>query len=79
VRSVVQVLRLGGRAGAGARSWVVQVTEFGVRRTTGQRQILVHLIAAPGWGWLYIVVLTVGYMISRGIAKAGSRHHSDSQ
>jgi hypothetical protein len=29
--------------------------------------------------WMYIVVLTVGYMISRGIAKAGSRHHSDSQ
>lgn len=27
--------------------------------------------------WLYVVVLTVGYMISRGIAKAGSRDHYD--
>jgi hypothetical protein len=29
--------------------------------------------------WLYIVVLTVGYMISRGLAKAGSRETSDSE
>ncbi|OKK21797.1 hypothetical protein AMK16_00415 [Streptomyces sp. CB00455] len=27
--------------------------------------------------WLYIVILTVGYMISRGLAKAGSRDHYD--
>jgi hypothetical protein len=27
--------------------------------------------------WLYIVILTVGYMISRGIAKSGSRDHYD--
>jgi hypothetical protein len=24
-------------------------------------------------GWLYVTILTVGYMISRGLAKAGSR------
>jgi hypothetical protein len=28
--------------------------------------------------WLYIVVLTVGYMISRGLAKSGSREPYDS-
>ncbi|MFD3761070.1 hypothetical protein [Streptomyces sp. NPDC058622] len=27
--------------------------------------------------WLYIVILTVGYMISRGLAKAGSRDNYD--
>lgn len=28
--------------------------------------------------WLYIVVLTVGYLISRGLAKSGSRDPYDS-
>ncbi|MFD3655279.1 hypothetical protein [Streptomyces sp. NPDC058620] len=28
--------------------------------------------------WLYIVLLTIGYMISRGLAKSGSRDHYDS-
>ena len=31
--------------------------------------------------WLYVTLLTVGYMISRGLAKSGSRDyydHSDS-
>ena len=27
--------------------------------------------------WLYITLLTIGYMISRGLAKAGSRNHDD--
>ena len=27
--------------------------------------------------WLYVVILGVGYMISRGLAKSGSRHHDD--
>ncbi len=27
--------------------------------------------------WLYVTVLTVGYMVSRGIAKAGSRQPYD--
>jgi hypothetical protein len=27
--------------------------------------------------WFYIVLLTVGYMISRGLAKAGSRDSAD--
>jgi uncharacterized membrane protein len=25
--------------------------------------------------WLYVTLLTIGYMISRGRAKSGSRHH----
>jgi len=28
-------------------------------------------------GWLYIVILSVGYMVSRGLAKSGSRHRDD--
>lgn len=27
--------------------------------------------------WLYVVVLSVGYMVSRGLAKSGSRYHDD--
>ena len=27
--------------------------------------------------WLYVVILSVGYMLSRGLAKSGSRHHDD--
>ncbi len=27
--------------------------------------------------WLYVTLLSIGYMISRGLAKAGSRAHND--
>ncbi len=27
--------------------------------------------------WFYIVLLSIGYLVSRGLAKAGSRHHDD--
>ena len=27
--------------------------------------------------WFYIVLLSIGYMVSRGLAKSGSRHHDD--
>jgi hypothetical protein len=27
--------------------------------------------------WLYVVILSVSYMVSRGLAKSGSRHHGD--
>ena len=27
--------------------------------------------------WFYIVLLSSGYMVSRGLAKAGTRHHDD--
>ena len=29
--------------------------------------------------WLYVTILTVGYMISRGLAKAGSRDFYDDE
>ena len=28
-------------------------------------------------GWLYVTILTVGYMVSRGLAKSGSREPYD--
>ncbi|BDX35114.1 hypothetical protein TUM20985_56610 [Mycobacterium antarcticum] len=27
--------------------------------------------------WFYVVLLTIGYMVSRGLAKSGSRHSDD--
>jgi hypothetical protein len=27
--------------------------------------------------WLYVTLLTIGYLVSRGLAKSGSRHHED--
>src|SRR3954470_20942226 len=27
--------------------------------------------------WLYVVILSFGYMVSRGLAKSGTRHHDD--
>lgn len=29
--------------------------------------------------WMYIVILTVGYMVSRGLAKSGSRERYDAR
>lgn len=28
--------------------------------------------------WFYVVLLSIGYMVSRGLAKCGSRNHRDS-
>ena len=27
--------------------------------------------------WFYVVILSICYMVSRGLAKSGSRHHDD--
>jgi hypothetical protein len=27
--------------------------------------------------WFYVVLLTIGYLVSRGLAKSGSREHTD--
>ena len=27
--------------------------------------------------WLYVTILSVGYMLSRGLAKSATRHHDD--
>jgi hypothetical protein len=29
--------------------------------------------------WFYVVLLTIGYMVARGIAKSGSRHFYDAR
>jgi hypothetical protein len=29
--------------------------------------------------WLYVSIVTVGYMVSRGLAKSGSKQHYDEQ
>lgn len=29
------------------------------------------------WAWILISSLAIGYMLSRGLAKSGSRHHDD--
>ncbi|OBF23255.1 hypothetical protein A5725_09880 [Mycobacterium kubicae] len=31
----------------------------------------------PDKAWLYISILSVGYIVSRGLAKSGTRHHGD--
>jgi hypothetical protein len=31
----------------------------------------------PDRAWFYIVLLSIGYMVSRGLAKCGSRHRDD--
>ncbi|MFP5370353.1 MAG: hypothetical protein ACLGI3_06350 [Actinomycetes bacterium] len=32
---------------------------------------------AADQAWTLVAALTIGYMVSRGLAKAGSRHHAD--
>ncbi len=32
---------------------------------------------AADQAWTLVAALTIGYMLSRGLAKAGSRHHVD--
>jgi hypothetical protein len=27
--------------------------------------------------WFFVVLLSIGYLVSRGLAKSGSRHHDD--
>ena len=31
--------------------------------------------SGPDKAWFYIVLLTIGYVVSRGLAKSGSREH----
>jgi hypothetical protein len=43
-----------------------------VKATSGHHD---HFTAAQGW--LYVSIVAAGYMISRGLAKAGSKQHYD--
>jgi cell division septation protein DedD len=50
----------------------VLVASYLVRETDGRGDPFVADKA-----WFYVTLLTIGYMISRGLAKAGSRDHYD--
>jgi hypothetical protein len=58
------------------------VIGFDRQPSAGEASAQVKLAAADGHGdyfqaekaWLYVVILSVGYMVSRGLAKSGSRH-----
>ena len=43
-------------------------------RTT---EFVVYVVFLADKAWFYVTLLTVGYMISRGLAKAGSRARRD--
>lgn len=43
-----------------------------VKATSGHRDVFTAAQA-----WLYVSIVAVGYMISRGLAKAGSKQHYD--
>jgi hypothetical protein len=45
-----------------------------VKATSGHRDVFTAAQA-----WLYVSIVAVGYMISRGPAKAGSKQHYDEQ
>ena len=76
----------GGAPGAEHRAaetrWAVGTTELGFYVLLVGSVLLAGVLAgtdAPGgFGtrdvWLCVTVLTVGYLISRGLAKSGSRH-----
>jgi hypothetical protein len=36
-----------------------------------------HDVLRAGQAWLYVSIVAVGYMISRGLAKSGSKQHYD--
>ena len=46
--------------------WVISIVDNGEASGFGAQEV-----------WLYSTILTVGYMISRGLAKAGSRQPYD--
>jgi hypothetical protein len=43
-----------------------------IKATSGHRDVFTAAQA-----WLYVSIVAVGYMISRGLAKAGSKQHYD--
>jgi len=36
-----------------------------------------HDVLMASKAWLYVTIVTVGYMVSRGLAKSGSKQHYD--
>ncbi len=53
--------------------WIFVASEIAVLVATQQ------LDNMDGWdGWRLVTALAIGYMVSRGLAKAGRRHSDDS-
>jgi hypothetical protein len=50
----------------------VLIASFAVQTTDAHEDYL-----RADKAWLYVVILSVGYMLSRGLAKSGSRHIDD--
>ena len=63
-----------GQAGAVRRAggWTAPRTPQSPTRTDADGDIFLADKA-----WFYVTLLTVGYLVSRGLAKAGSRAHHD--
>lgn len=50
----------------------VLIASFAVKATDGHGDYF-----QADKAWLYVVILSVGYMLSRGLAKSGSRHRDN--
>ena len=50
----------------------VLLASYLVKTTTGHAD---YFLADRAW--FYVVLLSIGYMVSRGLAKCGTRHHDD--
>lgn len=82
----VQPARVTGRRGGETKAFY-KTTEFIVFVAATIAVLLASYFvkATDGHGdyfqadkaWLYVVILSVGYMVSRGLAKSGSRHRDD--
>ncbi|GDY68739.1 hypothetical protein SAV14893_081320 [Streptomyces avermitilis] len=68
-------------------SWRLKTTEFFIYLASVVAVLIASMVVGTEEGhtdyfradnaWQYIVILTVGYMISRGLAKSGSRDPYD--
>ena len=83
----VETTRVGVRRRATETKAAFKTTEFYVYIVVLAGVLIAGLATKAGSGhddrlaashaWLYAVILTVGYLLSRGLAKSGSRHHHD--
>jgi hypothetical protein len=81
-----QPARINGRRGSETKPFY-RTTEFVVFVVATAAVLLASYLvkATDGRGdyfladkaWLYVVILSVGYMVSRGLAKSGTRHRDD--
>ena len=50
----------------------ILIAAAAVKATSGH-----HDVFTAAQAWLYVSIVAVGYMVSRGLAKAGSKQHYD--